>query len=195
MSLHGETLGARVVRDNAAALLVIGHPDGLLLENITVSGIHFEFENKGVQQAGLPALVAIDRCHHTKIEGCVIEAQELRSLVGIMIGRSIGIEISDNQINRATFGIWVVSDTALLSVRRNALTAITANNSDGGIVGIFLMDAFGPSERRGKPSHRFYLRHRSQQRAVHRHTLVAGQCFGDCRQPHLAMLSLISFDR
>ena len=146
VSLHGETLGAHVVRNNGAALLEIAHPDGLLLENVTVSGIHFEFENKGVQQAGLPALVAIDRCHHTKIEGCVIEAQELRSLVGIMIGRSIGIEISDNQINRATFGIWVVSDTALLSVRQNALTAITANNSDGGIVGIFLMDAFGPSD-------------------------------------------------
>ena len=146
VSLHGETLGARVVRNNAAALLVIGHPDGLLLENITVSGIHFEFENKGVQQAGLPALVAIDRCRHTKIEGCVVEAQELRSLVGIMIGRSIGIEIADNQINRATFGIWVIRDTLLLSVRRNALTAITANNSDGGIVGIFPMDAFGPSE-------------------------------------------------
>ena len=66
--------------------------------------------------------------------------------MGILIGRSVGIEILDNQINRATFGIWVVSDTTLLSVRRNALTAITANNSDGGIVGIFLMDAFGPSD-------------------------------------------------
>ena len=146
VSLHGETLGAHVVRNNAATLLLIGHPDGLLLENITVSGIHFEFENKGVQQAGLPALVTIDRCHNTKVEGCVVEAQELRSLVGIMIGRSIDIEISGSQINRASFGIWVVSDTALLKVRRNALTAITANNSDGGIVGIFLMDAFGPSD-------------------------------------------------
>jgi hypothetical protein len=146
VTLHGETVGARVVRNNAAALLSIGHPDGLLLENIRVSGIHFEFENKGVRQAGLPALVAIDRCHNTKVEGCVVEAQELRSLVGIIIGRSIGIEIADNHINRVSFAIWVVSDTTLISVRRNALTAIAANNSDGGIVGIFLMDAFGPSE-------------------------------------------------
>ena len=130
----------------AAALLQIGHPNGLLLENVTVSGIHFEFENKGVQQAGLAALVAIDRCHNAKIEGCVVQAQELRSLVGIIIGRSVDVEISDNQINRATFGIWVVSDSTLLSVRRNAFTAITANNSDGGIVGVFLMDAFGPSD-------------------------------------------------
>jgi hypothetical protein len=63
-----------------------------------------------------------------------------------MIGRSVGIEIIDNQINRTTFGVWVVSDTTLLSVRRNALTAITANDNEGGIAGIFLMDAFGPSD-------------------------------------------------
>ena len=82
VAFHGETLGARVVRKDEAALLVIGHPDGLLLENITVSGIHFEFENKGVRQAGLPALVAIDRCRNTKIEGCVVKARELRKLGG-----------------------------------------------------------------------------------------------------------------
>ena len=164
----------------------IGHPDGLLLENITVSGIHFEFENKGVQQAGLPALVAIDRCHHTKIEGCVIEAQELRSLVGIMIGRSVGIEIADNQINRATFGLWVVSDTTLLSVRRNALTAITANNSDGGIVGIFLMDAFGPSDVEENRITGFIFGIALNKGLFTGTPLVVGQRFGDRRQPHLA---------
>ena len=146
VSLHGETLGAHVTRANGPELLNIAQPAGLLLENVTVSGIHFEYENKGVPSVGLPALVTIDRCRHTKFEGCVIDAQELRNLVGIMIGRSIAIEIQDNQINRVTFGIWVVSDTALLSVKRNALVAITPNNSDGGIVGIFLMDAFGPSD-------------------------------------------------
>ena len=86
VSLHGETLGAHVIRNNGAALLLIGHPGGLLLENVTVSGIYFEFENKGVPQAGLDALVAIDRCHNAKIQGCVVQAQELRNLIGIMIG-------------------------------------------------------------------------------------------------------------
>ena len=146
VSLHGETLGAHVVRANGPELLKIAHPGGLLLENITVSGIYFEYQNKGVPSVGLPALVTIDRCRHTKFEGCVIDAQELRNLVGIMIGRSIAIEIQDNQINRVTFGLWVVIDTALLSIKRNVLVSITANNSDGGIVGIFLMDAFGPSD-------------------------------------------------
>jgi hypothetical protein len=146
VSLHGETLGSHVVRKNGVELLKIAQPAGLLLENVVVNGVHFEYENKGVQLAGLLALVTIDRCRHAKIEGCVIEAQELRNLVGIIVGRSIAIEIHDNQINRVTFGIWVVSDTLLLSVKRNALISITANNSDGGIVGVFLMDAFGPSD-------------------------------------------------
>lgn len=146
VSLHGETLGAHVTRANGPELLAIAHPGGLLLENVAVSGIYFEFQNKGVPSVGLPALVTIDRCRHTTFEGCVIDAQELRNLVGIRIGRSIAIEVQDNQINRMTFGMWVVSDTALLSIKRNALVSITVNNSDGGIVGIFLMDAFGPSD-------------------------------------------------
>jgi nitrous oxidase accessory protein NosD len=111
-----------------------------------VSGIDFAFDNGGVRAPDLSALVAIDRCRNVKIEGCVIKAQELRSLVGIRIGRSGDIRVADNQISGASYGLWVVSDSTRLSVRRNTWTASTANNSDGGIVAVFLMDAFGPSE-------------------------------------------------
>ena len=144
VALHGETLGARVVRNTGAALLEIGDPNGLLLENVTVSGIQFEFEDKGVQQAGMPAMVAIDRCHNTKVDGCVVKAQELGNLVGILVGRSVGIQVTDNQISGASFGLWVVSDSSELSVARNVFNAVAANNQDGGIAGVFLMDAFGP---------------------------------------------------
>ena len=65
VALHGETLGVRVVRNNGAALLQIGHPSGLLLENITVSGIHFEFENKGVQEPRLAGA-----CGHRSLPEC-----------------------------------------------------------------------------------------------------------------------------
>ncbi|MDO8596867.1 MAG: DUF6519 domain-containing protein [Sulfuricaulis sp.] len=144
VTLHGETLGARVVRDNGAALLQMGHPDGLLLEHVTVSGIHFEFVNQGVQVPALSALVAVDRCNNAKIDGCVIEAQELRSLVGILIGRSGGIQVTDSQIDGVSFGIWVASDSTRVTVARNDFNAVTADNRDGGIAGVFLVDAFGP---------------------------------------------------
>jgi len=157
VSLHGESLGAHVVRNNGATLLQIAHPGGLLLENVTVNGIHFEFENKDVPQSDLTALVAIDRCRNAKIQGCVVQAQELLNLTGIMIGRSLGIEIANNQISRVTFAIWVVSDTTLVCVRHNALTAVTANNGDGGTVGIFLLDAFGPSDIEGNDITGFFV--------------------------------------
>ena len=157
VALHGESLGAHVVRNNGAMLLQIAHPGGLLLENVTVSGIHFEFENKDVPQSDLTALVAIDRCRNAKIQGCVVQAQELLNLTGIMIGRSLGVEIAENQISRITFAIWVVSDTTLVCVKRNDLTAVTADNGDGGTVGIFLMDAFGPSDIEGNTIAGFFV--------------------------------------
>jgi hypothetical protein len=144
VSLHGETRGAKVVRSNGAALLQIGHPDGLLLENVAVTDIHFEFENKGVPQAGLPALLAVDRCAGGKIEHCVVRAQELQNLVGVLIGRSAGLEILANQVDGVTLGVWVATDSTQVNVARNVFNALTANNQDGGVAGVFLMDAFGP---------------------------------------------------
>jgi hypothetical protein len=146
VALHGETLGARVVRNNGAALLQIGHPNSLLLENVTVSGIHFEFENKGVQVPGLPALLAIDRCNNTKIEGCVIRAQEIGNLAGVLIGRSADTQVSQCQIENVRYGIWVASDSTRLYASGNVLDSAVNNKSDGGIVGIFLAEAFGPSD-------------------------------------------------
>jgi hypothetical protein len=144
VTLHGESLGARVVRSNGAALLQIGHPNSLLLENVTVIGIGFASESIGVKEPGLPALLAVDRCQYATIHGCTITAQSLQSLVGILIGRSGNIQVSENRIAGVSLGLWVASDSTLVSVERNAFNAVTDNNQDGGIVGVFLMDAFGP---------------------------------------------------
>jgi hypothetical protein len=75
VSLHGETVGARVVRKNGTELLHIGHPNGLLVEHVTVSGVSLMLENKGQQGQGLQAMVAIDRCRDAALERCLLHAQ------------------------------------------------------------------------------------------------------------------------
>ncbi|HEX6770168.1 MAG TPA: DUF6519 domain-containing protein, partial [Candidatus Binatia bacterium] len=145
VSLHGETLGARVVRKNGAALLSIGDSGGLLLEHVTVSEMCFEFQNKGAQGGGLPALIAIDRCRNTKVDGCVIRAEQSGNFTGVQIGRSADIEVSHCQIENVRYGAWVVSDSTFIHIAGNLLHSTLNKNSDGGIAGVFLMDAFGPS--------------------------------------------------
>ncbi|HET9916269.1 MAG TPA: right-handed parallel beta-helix repeat-containing protein, partial [Candidatus Binatia bacterium] len=145
VSLHGETLGARVVRKNGAALLSIGDSGGLLLEHVTVSEMCFEFQNKGAQGGGLPALIAIDRCRNAKIDGCVIRAEQSGNFTGVQIGRSADIEVSHCQIENVRYGVWVVSDSTFIHIAGNLLHSTLNKNSDGGIAGVFLMDAFGPS--------------------------------------------------
>ena len=136
---------ARGTQQRRQRCLQIGHPNGLLLDNVTVSGIHFEFENKGVQAPPLSALVAIDRCNHVKIDGCVIRAQELGNFTGILVGRSADVRLSQCQIDNLRYGVWVVSDSTRLLIADNVFNAVDSKNADGGIVGVFLMDAFGAS--------------------------------------------------
>ncbi|HEX5606796.1 MAG TPA: DUF6519 domain-containing protein, partial [Candidatus Binatia bacterium] len=145
VSLHGETLGARVTRREGAELLKVAHPNGLLLENVTVSGIYFEFENKGVQVSGVPALIALDRCANSKVDGCIIRAQELGTFAGTVIGRSTDVQVTNCRVEKARYGLWVVSDSTRLFLSDNVLDATDARKTDGGFVGIFLMDAFGSS--------------------------------------------------
>jgi hypothetical protein len=145
VTLHGETVGARVVRNNGATLLEVAQADGLLLKNIKVADIEFVFENRRVQPPGLPALVMIDRCNTGKFEGCIVRTEELGSVVGILISRSSDLEVSDSRVDGVSYGVWGAKDSTGLAILRNTFDAVTPGNTDGGVAGVFLMDAFGPS--------------------------------------------------
>jgi nitrous oxidase accessory protein NosD len=145
VTLHGETLGARVVRNNGATLLQVAHPGGLLLENVTVADVQFQFDNKGVQQPALSPLVMIDRCNNGKFSGCIVRTQELGSLAGILISRSADLQVTECQIDGVSLGLWVASDSTRLAILGNTFDAVVSEKSDGGIVGVFFMDAFGAS--------------------------------------------------
>jgi hypothetical protein len=145
VTLHGETLGARVVRNDGATLLQVGTPGGLLLENVAVADLQFQFDNKGVQQPALSPLVMIDRCNHGKFTGCILLTQEQGSLTGLLIGRSADLEVAECRIGGVSLGLWVASDSTRLAILGNSFNAVVNEKSDGGIAGVFFMDAFGPS--------------------------------------------------
>ncbi|MBI4003188.1 MAG: right-handed parallel beta-helix repeat-containing protein [Nitrospira defluvii] len=145
VSLHGETLGARVLRNNGPEVLRITHPDGLFLENVTVSGISFELETKGIQGQGMQAMVVVDRCRQTAIERCVLHVQALSQIAGIVIGRSSDVNIEKCRIDNVRYGLWTVADTTGLSIVGNSFDALIGKKSDGGIVGLLLQDVSFPA--------------------------------------------------
>ena len=120
VTLHGETLGARVVRNDGATLLQVGTPGGLLLENVTVADLQFQFDNKGVQQPALSPLVMIDRCNNGKFTGCILRTQEQGSLTGILISRSADLEITECRLGGVSLGLWVASDSTRLAILGNS---------------------------------------------------------------------------
>ncbi|MCC2644088.1 MAG: uncharacterized protein K0S45_4501 [Nitrospira sp.] len=145
VSLHGETLGARVLLSDGAEVLRIAHPDGLLLEHVTVSRIRFELETTGIQGTGLQAMLVIDRCKQAAIEGCLLHAQVLSQIAGILIGRSHDVNVSSCLVDNVRFGLWTAADTTGLSIVGNSFEALDGRQSDGGIVGLLLQEVSFPA--------------------------------------------------
>ena len=145
VSLHGETLGARVVRRNGTELLHIKHPDGLLLEHVTVSGLSVVLETKGQQGQGLQAMVTVDRCRETTIERCILHAQVLSQIAGLVISRSSDLRVTGCVVDNVQYGVWTLADTTGLAIVGNSFDAANKRQSDGGLVGLLLQDLSFPA--------------------------------------------------
>lgn len=145
VSLHGETLGARVVRKNGTELLHLGHPDGLLLEHVTVSGLSWLPENKGQQGQGLQAMVTMDRCREATLERCVMHAQVATQIAGVVISRSTDVRMRGCIVDNVHYGLWTLADTTGLVIVGNSFNAANKRTSDGGLVGLLLQDVSFPA--------------------------------------------------
>ena len=145
ISLHGETLGARVVRTNGPEVLRIAHPDALFLDHVTVSGISFELETKGSQGQGVQALVEMNRCRNTTVERCVLHAQVLSPIAGIIIARCNDVSVMNCLVDNVHYGLWTAVDTTGLTVVGNRFDATNRQKNDGGIVGLLLQDLSFPA--------------------------------------------------
>ncbi len=145
VSLHGETLGARVVRKDGAEMLRIAHPDGLLLEYVTVSGVSFELETKGILGQGLQAMVVMDRCRNSGLERCVLHVQVMSQIAGILVGRSSDVSVTNCLVDNVWYGLWAVADTTGISIIGNSFDAMSGRKSDGGMVGLLLQEVSFPA--------------------------------------------------
>jgi hypothetical protein len=145
VSLHGETVGARVVRKNGTELLHIGHPNGLLVEHVTVSGVSLMLENKGQQGQGLQAMVAIDRCREAALERCLLHAQVPTQIAGVAISRSTDVRVTGCVVDNVHYGVWTLADTTGLVIVGNSFDAANKRKSDGGLVGLLLQDLSFPA--------------------------------------------------
>ncbi|HMU32189.1 MAG TPA: DUF6519 domain-containing protein, partial [Nitrospira sp.] len=145
VSLHGETVGARVVRKNGTELLHIGHPDGLLLEHVTVTGISFLLRTKVQQGQGLQAMIAIDRCRDATIERSVLHAQVLNQVAGLVVSRSTDVRVMNCVVDNVQYGLWTLADSMGLVIVGNNFDAANKRQSDGGLVGLLLQDLSFPA--------------------------------------------------
>ncbi|CBK41954.1 conserved protein of unknown function [Nitrospira defluvii] len=145
VSLHGETVGARVVRKNGTELLHIGHPNGLLVEHVTVSGVSLMLENKGQQGQGLQGMVAIDRCREAALERCLLHAQVPTQIAGVVISRSTDVRMTGCVVDNVHYGVWTLADTTGLVIVGNSFDAANKRKSDGGLVGLLLQDLSFPA--------------------------------------------------
>ncbi len=145
VSLHGETVGARVLRKNGTELLHIGHPDGLLVEHVIVSGVSLMLENKGQQGQGLQAMVAMDRCRDAALERCLLHAQVLNQVAGLAISRSTDVRVTGCVVDNVQYGLWTLADSMGLVIVGNSFDAANKRKSDGGLVGLLLQDLSFPA--------------------------------------------------
>ncbi len=145
VSLHGETMGAQVLRRNGTELLHIGDSNGMLLEHVTVSGLSFVLENKGQQGQGLQGMVSIDRCRDATLDRCLLHAQVLNQVAGIVISRSTDVHVTNCAVENVQYGLWTLADSLGLVLIGNSFDAANKRQSDGGLIGLLLQDLSLPA--------------------------------------------------
>jgi hypothetical protein len=146
VELRGEAKGAIVRQnDDVVTALSLGNPAGLLISEVVVNNIQFEFDNSEIDGSSLAPLLDIDRCEQVTIRDCRLSYQRLELLTGVRIGRSSGLLISHCDFDTVSVGVWVVSDSTALSVLNNRFRVAPTDIGDAALVAVFLEDAFGAS--------------------------------------------------
>ncbi|MDJ0666680.1 MAG: DUF6519 domain-containing protein [Desulfobacterales bacterium] len=145
--LHGETPGTRIRRttDGVTALMV-RHPAGLLLSDISITNIQFEFDNSEIDGSSMSSLLMLDRCEDLVVRDCRFIYQRPEILMGVIIGRCERVCIERCEFRMVLIGIWVYADSTALCIKEVRFAVARGETGDEGLVAIYLEDAFGPSQ-------------------------------------------------
>lgn len=159
ITLQGETLGARVMRENGVNLLAIAGTSKLTIENIIVENIHFETTGKApaevLQQVRPEALldnglISVVQSRDVIVRQCelvvISEAPPLSEVtipiesIGIFIFKSQQITLYNNQVRSTTVGIWS-EDSTNLKITRNLITgkSLRLGRTDADIIPLSLV--------------------------------------------------------
>jgi Family of unknown function (DUF6519)/Periplasmic copper-binding protein (NosD) len=147
ISLNGESPGTRVVRSNGSNLLAltIEHDK---ISDISVSNIQFFYDNSTSNDPGSEALVILHNCNNTVIENCKISCAQ-PSFLGVSVGKCRDFKLEHCEIHNVLIGLFVIQASWRLSLLNNLITVDGMGSGNPGEIGIFLMEANGPSYIRG----------------------------------------------
>ncbi len=146
ISLRGETKGAVVRRIDDATALLVEHPAGILISGVSISNIQFEFDNSEIDGSSLsPMTIGLDQCEDVIITGCGFSFRRAEFLTGVRINRCSQVHVERCNFDTVVLGVWVMEDSSALSILYNNFTIASEEGGDGGIIGIFLENAFGAS--------------------------------------------------
>lgn len=149
--LHGETPDTRVLGRHGPTLLVVGHPRFVQIEKIRISDIRFHAAHRG----RLEPIVDIRRTEDLELHNCGFELPptQVANVVAVRIDSCVGVEVRGcDTMGSIAVGVWVIADSTDLSILDNRFEFSAKRHTalgEGGIVGILLEDAFGPSRIQG----------------------------------------------
>jgi hypothetical protein len=141
--MHGESGGARIRRENGAAVLRIQSDAGAHVDGVSVERIRFEAGDRPEDDD--VAIVFTDGCTNLSMRDCVVTADQFDFLVGIRVGGVIGGTFERCRIGPVGMGLFVDADSTELNVVGNRIFAEFIDGTDAGIIGVWMEDAFGPS--------------------------------------------------
>lgn len=155
VTLHGETVGARVVRANGADMLAAGYAAGRI-DDVTVA--HLRFEVTGGDAADL-AMIAAGAVDHFTLEGCELVMAAAPGLPGMPLIPTIGVfleavegaAIAGNRLERLVIGVWGLGSPRL-EVSRNHLRGPFLEDPPGVLLAMgeygVLIQVFSPGPHR-----------------------------------------------
>lgn len=158
VSLHGESLGARVVRDNGVEVLQVRTPNHVQLENLTIVGISFHLKTTETQEPDRTSpVIRIDQCRHVELDGCILHSDDQIQNGGVLISNCTDVRMISCSIEHLSFGVWVVGGdtftgtTRGIEIEGNIFDALVKNQSDGGTIGILLRNVLGVTKDQSFP--------------------------------------------
>lgn len=145
VELRGETKGVTVRRSDDATALLVANPAGLFITGISIVKIQFEFDNSQIDGSSLAPILGLNQCDDVVVEDCSFSFQRAEPLIGLRINGCLQLRLERCEFDTVMIGVWVVGDSTALSVLYNEFRISSADGEDGGIVAVFLQDAFGAS--------------------------------------------------